>query len=99
MAYIKIYDSNLAPIGVLEKPHFNTKSLNLKGWWKVYNENMALCGAIDSEHLSESTNVDLLIKLYDEELNFVGVITLANLLGAESNEGDGGGAALRGEKE
>lgn len=86
MDYIKIYDSNLAPIGVLEKPHFNTKSLNLKGWWKVYNENMALCGALDSEHLSENTNVDLLVKLYDEQLNFIGVITLADLFGMNDDD-------------
>ena len=82
MKYVKIFDSQMRPLGVLQLGAELAQSEETK-YVKVYDENLDKCNGVValSDNISEADAAKN-IKVYDENLNLVGGSTVSEIVGA-----------------
>lgn len=89
---VKIYNKKMMPLGVIE--NWQVTPTDEGHYVKLYGENMIPCGVLNLDELGNINPLDIVdkrVKCYDENLSFIGGITIGELLNIDSDAQSFGG--------
>lgn len=89
---VKIYNKKMMPLGVIE--NWQVTPTDEGHYVKLYGDNMIPCGVLNLDELGNINPLDIVdkrVKCYDENLSFIGGITIGELLNIDSDAQSSGG--------